>query len=54
MKFTQSAILAVAVADIEPLKRLNTLVRSRLRIFKRSKTGIHAPLGASFFSLVLV
>ena len=29
MKF-QSALVAVAFADIEPLKRLNTLVRSRL------------------------
>ena len=28
MKF-QSALVAVALADIEPLKRLNTLVRSR-------------------------
>ena len=54
MKFTQSALLAVAVADIEPLKRLNTLVRSRFLILKRSKTGIHAPPSVSFFSLVLV
>ena len=29
MKF-QSALVAVAVADIEPIKRLNALVRSRL------------------------
>ena len=31
MKF-QSALFAVAVADIEPLKRLDTLVRSRFHI----------------------
>ena len=31
MKF-QSALVAVAVADIEPLKRLDTLVRSRFHI----------------------
>ena len=30
MKF-QSALVAVAVADIEPLKRLNALVRSRFQ-----------------------
>ena len=31
MKF-QSALFAVTVADIEPLKRLDTLVRSRFHI----------------------
>ena len=31
MKF-QSALVAVAVADIEPLKRLNALVRSRFKL----------------------
>ena len=31
MKF-QSALFAVAVADIEPLKRLDTLVRTRFHI----------------------
>ena len=48
MKF-QSALFAVAVADIEPLKRLDTLVRSRFHIQKfemnRSHSFINKGLG---------
>lgn len=45
MKF-QSALFAVAVADIEPLKRLDTLVRSRLYIQTFDEwSGINKGLG---------
>ena len=48
MKF-QSALFAVAVADIEPLKRLDTLVRSRFHIqtfeIDRSHSFINKGLG---------
>ena len=52
MKF-QSALFAVAVADIEPLKRLDTLVRSRfhIQIFEmvndRSQSFINKGLGTN-------
>jgi len=56
MKF-QSALVAVAVADIDPLKRLDTLVRSRLKykmINQKSFSFINKSLDINIDSLTII